>query len=258
MKPSKPKILIWDIETSHDVLASYGLREQFHSPENILQDWYMICAKWKWHGSKRIYGVSILDDMKRFKKDCADDYVVIKHLHELMTDVDFIVGHNVYKFDWKMFYTRVMFHRLPPLPMPQFIDTLAEVKKLSRHSSASLKHLARYYNLTPKIEHSRGMGMKILRGDIAATKECFDYCGGDIVSTEELYDLISPHMVNSIVNHNLWRLDGAECCPNCGSTDIKFNGFRYSRAGGKYRHAQCLCCGKWSKHFKRVQGSKIQ
>lgn len=252
MNPS-PRVLIFDIETSHDILASYGLREQYHSAESILQDWYIICAKWKWHGSKKIYAASVLDDMKRFKKNCADDFVVIKAIHELMSEVDVVVGHNIHRFDWKMFYTRVMFHRLKPLKMPLFICTLKETKKISRHSAHSLKHLARYYGLKPKPEHSRGMGLKILKGEIAATKECVDYCGGDIETTEEYYDFIRPYMM-SHPNHNLWRGDGVECCPKCGSTDIQKRGFR-TTINGKFQSYQCTDCGSWmqgSKSIKRV------
>lgn len=258
MKNPEPKTLILDIETSHDILASYGLREQRHSPENIIQDWYIICAKWKWYGGKRVYGSCILDDMRRFKRDCADDYVVVKAMHELLSDVDVVIGHNVHKFDWKMFYTRLMFHRLPPLPMPIFIDTLKEIKKISRHSSAGMKHLARYYKLTPKIEHSRGMGIKILKGDAKATQECFDYCGGDIVTTEELYNFIKPHMISSPVNLNLWRGDGIECCPACGSENIAGGGSSRMTLNGKYKRYQCQDCGKWMQGIKRIKGVKIK
>lgn len=254
MKQPTPRTLIFDIETSHDILASYGLREQYHSPESILQDWYIICAKWKWNGGKRIYGTSVLDDMKRFKKDNTNDYVVIKALHELMSDVDIVVGHNIHRFDWKMFYTRVMFHRLPPLKMPQFICTLKETKKISRHSSHSLKHLARYYKLTSqKIEHSRGMGIKILKGDIKATQECVDYCGGDIATTEEYYEFIKPYMIGH-PNLNLWRADGIECCVKCGDTDIQKRGFR-TTVSGKFQSYQCQGCGSWmqgTRSIKRV------
>ena len=257
MKAPSPKALILDIETSHDILASYGLKEQYHSPENILQDWYIICARWKWLGGKRIYTASVLDDMRRFKKDCSDDYIVIKTLHELLSDVDVVIGHHVHKFDWKMFYTRVLFHRFPPLPMPIFIDTLKEIKKISRHSSNSLKHLARYYKLKPKPEHSRGMGLKILRGDIVATKECVKYCGGDIETTEELYELIMPHIPNNQANHNLWRADGIECCPKCGGDDIIKNGYRITITG-KYQRYQCASCGAWMRGTKAVKMVKIK
>lgn len=257
MKNPAPRTIIFDVETSHDILASYGLREQYHSPDNILQDWWMICAKWKWHGGKRIYGTCVLDDMKRFKKDCSDDYIVIKALHELMSDVEVVVGHNVHKFDWKMFYARVMFHRMKPLPIPVFVDTLKEVKKIAALRSNSLKHCARYFNLTPKIEHSRRMGLRILRGDIEATQECYDYCGGDIVTTEEFYDFIRPHMVSPPVNLNLWRADGIECCRDCGGTHLNVHKKKITRTGF-YKQYQCQDCGAINAGIKRVKGAKIK
>lgn len=256
IKSPKPRMIILDIETSHDILASYGLKEQYHSPENILQDWYIICFRYRFHGGKRMYGTCILDNMRRFKKDCSDDYVVVKALHTLMLNADVVIGHNVHKFDWKKFYARVMFHHLPPLPMPQFIDTLKEIKKISSHSSASLKHLARYFKLTAKPEHSRSMGLKILRGDIKATQECFDYCGGDIVTTEELFDFINPYTM-PLVNLNLWRADGIECCPKCSSEDIIKNGKRRTTTGVFQRY-QCADCGAWMVGTQRIKGTKIK
>ena len=258
MKQPKPRMAILDIETSHDILASFGLKEQYHSPENILADWYIICARWKWHGGSKIYGSCVLDDMKRFKKDCADDYVVVKDMYDLFSDVDVVIGHNVKTFDWRKFYARLMYYRMKPLPAPIFIDTLKESRKLIAPSSHSLKHLSRYYNLTPKMEPSRGMGLKILKGDIAATKECYKYCGGDIKTTEEFFDLIAPHLINSPLNHNLWRADGIDCCVSCGGEHLTAStGARTTRTG-RYRRWQCQDCGKYMQAKKAFKTTNLR
>lgn len=251
-----PRILIFDIETSYDILASYGLREQYHSSDNILQDWYIICFCWKWYDGTRIYNCSVLDDLKRFRKSCADDCAVVKKLHELLSEVDIVVGHNVSKFDWKMFMARVIYHGLPPIDCPRFVDTLKEAKNIARFTRNTLKYLAKYLKITNKPSHAPDLGLRVLRGERKAIEEMVEYCRGDVESSEALYNRLRPYML-SHPNHNLWRGDGVECCTNCGSTHIISNGTRTTLAG-RFTRLQCQNCGKWMRSVKRERGVKIR
>ena len=51
----KPKILFLDIETSYSIMASWGLFPKFIPHENIIQEWHIICAAWKWRGQKKVH-----------------------------------------------------------------------------------------------------------------------------------------------------------------------------------------------------------
>jgi len=148
MKQPEPRVLILDIESSLDILASYGLKEQYHRPENILQDWYVICFSWKWLGGSRIYDYSIIEDMKRFRK--ADDYHVIKRMHEVISDCEVMVGHNVDRFDWKKFMARVIYNGLPPLDKPFMVDTLKEARNIAAFTSNSMKYLSKHLKVNGK------------------------------------------------------------------------------------------------------------
>ncbi len=244
MKHPEPKTLIFDVETSLDILASYGLREQYHSPNNILQDWYFICFGWKWLGGKRIYDYSILDDAKRFKKCFHDDYAVIKRLHELLSDVDIIIGHNMARFDWRKFMARVIYHRLPPIPKPAIIDTLKEARKIAAFTSNRMDYLASHLGVENKLHHAGDMWLRVLRGDAKAIQEAVTYCRGDIATTEALYLRLRPYM-ETHPNFALWRADGIEACEKCGSEDIQSRGTRITKTR-RYRRYQCQCCGAWS------------
>lgn len=252
----KPATLIFDIETSHDILASYGLREQYHHPKNILQNWYMICVCWKWLDAKKINNASLLDDMDRFNKDPSDDYAVVKTLHEVISEAEVIVGHNMAGFDWKKFYARVIYHKLPPIHKPLIVDTLKETRKIALFSSNKMSFLAKHLNVERKQEHSDDMWLRILRGEEGAVKECVSYCRGDVVTTEALYLRLRPYMEYH-PNNNLWRGDGIECCKKCSSENISKNG-SIMTATGKYQRYRCGACGAWMRGTKLIKRVAIK
>ena len=250
MKTPAPKIVFIDIETSLDIIASYGLREQYHRPENILQDWFMICFSYKFGGGSRIYDCSLIDDMKRYKKNPHDDYAVVKRLHEVLSDAEVIVGHNVANFDWKKFIARVIYHRLPPIDRPLVVDTLKEARKIAQFTSNKMSYLAKHLKIEQKMSHSGDMWLRILRGEAAAVREAVAYCRGDIATTEALYLRLRPYM-SAHPNHNQWRGDGIECCVKCNSENILRNGF-VMRSTGKFQRFQCGDCGAW------MRGDKVK
>lgn len=254
MKPA-PNILIFDIETSFDLLASYGLREQYHRPENIVMDWFMIAFCWKWLDGSRVYNFSLIDDTKRFKKNPQDDYAVVKRLHEVIQDADVIVGHNMAGFDWKKFYARVWYHKLPPIDKPKIIDTLKEARKVS-FTSNKMSYLAKHLGLTHKARHSDDMWLRILRGEKAAVKECVDYCKTDVLVSEQMYLRIRPYMATH-PNQNLWRGDGIDCCTHCRGENITNSGFRITRTG-RYKRYKCTDCGAWMQGKTSIKQVRIK
>lgn len=251
MKHPEPKTVIFDIETSLDIIASYGLREQYHSTENIIQDWFMICVSWKWLGGSRIYDSSLIDDMKRYKKNPCDDYAVVKKLHDVLSGAEVMVGHNVANFDWKKFMARVIYHGLPPIDRPLAIDTLKEARKIAKFTSNKMSYLAKHLKIENKLHHAGDMWLRILRGEAAAVKEAVIYCRGDIVTTEALYLKLRPYMPQTI-NAGLWRADGIDCCPKCGSDHLVSDGNR-TTSTGRYKRYKCQECGGYCQGKKRIK-----
>jgi len=256
MKQPEPKTLVFDIETSLDILAAYGLKEQYHSPSNIIQDWFVICVAWKWLGCKRVYDFSILDDIKRWVNDHSDDYAVVKRLHEVLSDAEIIVGHNVQNFDWKKFMARVIYHGLPPIDRPLIVDTLKEARKIAKFTSNKMDYLAKHLKIENKLHHAPDMWLRILRGEAAAVKEAVKYCRGDIATTEALYLRLRPYMA-SHPNRNLWRGDGIECCPKCGGEHLNKHKARFTTTG-KYMQYHCQDCGGYCQGTKRIKAVKIK
>lgn len=252
---NSPKILICDIEISHDILASYGLREQYHAPHNVLQDWFMICFAWKWLDGEAVHAYSLLSDPKRFRASHTDDRSVVTKLHSILSTADIVVGHNFDRFDWKKFMSKVIKYGLPPISKPVMIDTLKEARKMAAFTSNKLSYLNDFLDVEHvKQQHSNHMWLKILvAGDRKAIKECVTYCKGDIQATVDLYLKLRPYM-DAHPNYNLWKADGIECCPACGGEHLTKSKTRITRTG-KYQQYQCQNCGKYcqgTKSIKRV------
>lgn len=241
--PNSPRILLWDIETSHMLAAVFGTRDQDISHGNILQDWYIICASWKFLGDKKTSAISVLDDEKRFKKDAHDDYVVVKKLHEVLQQADIIVAHNGDAFDLKKFNARAIKHNLPPLPRIQSVDTLKVARREFKFTSNRLDYIGHYLGFGGKMSTPPGMWLQALDGDEKAINAMVKYNKVDVELLEKVYEKLKPWMKNH-PNVNQFN-DGTkheEGCPCCTSTEYKKNGTRNLKSG-KFQMFVCSDCG---------------
>src|SRR5947207_13877289 len=91
---SEPRILLYDIETSHNLAAIFSMYDELTQHENILQERYVISVSGKWLDSPKIHSVSVMDDPKLFKKDPNNDLHVIKTFWRVILGAVCIVGHN--------------------------------------------------------------------------------------------------------------------------------------------------------------------
>jgi len=249
---NKPKILIWDVETSLMGLAAFQLKNDYIQHTNILSDWYMICACWREYGKKKIHSVSVLDDPKRFARNPHDDYHVIKVLRNLIASYDIIVHHNGDSFDIKKLNARIIYHKLPPLPPVLTVDTKKEACKVAKFTSNKLDYLGEYFGLGRKIPTSSGLWLRALRGDKKAIKEMVEYNKGDVDLQEKVYDYLLPYMKS---HPNVARGDSFDC-PKCGSEKTQLRGTYTTRGGVTYHRHCCNTCGAWSRSRIKTPLSK--
>jgi hypothetical protein len=238
-----PRILLWDIETNPILAATFSLYPDSIQHGNIIHDWSIICAAWKWLGVEKIYSTSVLDDPKAFKKDINNDYVVVKKLRDVFQDVDILIGHNSKRFDTKKFNARLIFHGLDPLPSGlQQLDTLQEVKKVAAFTSNRLDYLGQHLCEGGKIHTTPGLWIRVLKGDKSAVKEMVTYNKQDVKVLEDVYLKLLPYMKS---HPHVGAIDGNDknySCPKCGSEDLVNPKIRYSAAGIKRIQKQCKNC----------------
>lgn len=237
------KTLIFDTETSHMVAAVFSLYPESIGHENILQDWFMICAGWRWLGENKTYKVSLLDDPERFHKDPTDDYHVVKTLCDVIGEADMVVAHNGKKFDMKKLKARAFLLGLPPLaPVPVF-DTLEVLRREFALSSNRLDSICKQLGYEGKKSTSKGMWLRVLQGNRAAIREMVSYMDRDVTELEKLFLKVRPYSNSRVANANLFN-GTTHCCPQCGSGKVHKRGI--ARSGLQtYQRYQCKC-GKWS------------
>jgi hypothetical protein len=246
---SNPSILLWDIETSMMNVGTFSLYPESINHQNIIDDWYIISAAWKFLDKPKIHAVSGLDDSKRYKKDIRDDYHVVKTIRDVLQDVDIIIGHNQNKFDIKKFKARLIFHKLPPLPKPiHSVDTLKEVKKIAAFSSNRLDYLTTHLCGQGKMPTAPGLWLKVMQGDKKALADMVKYNKVDVERLEELYLRLRPYMDS---HPHVGAMKGNErdkSCPNCGSVSMTIKGYRYTASGIRRAQVQCNKCHTYHTH----------
>lgn len=251
---AEPKIVLWDIETTHNLVAVFKLFGEDYIPhDNILQERYIVCAAWKTLGEKKVHAVSVLDDRRRFKKDPDDDYHVVKTLHEMLSGADVIVAHNGDQYDIKFTEGRMIYHGLPPLPPVVKIDTLKEARNRFLLNSNRLDYLSKFLGGKGKKDTPKGLWLKVLSHDVAAIKEMVDYNKQDVLELEFVFNKLAPYMASHVNRH----LFGETGCPRCGSTHVQSRGTHKSLTQVYQRYC-CTVCGGWFRDSKRTSGVKTR
>jgi len=236
---------LWDIETSHNIVAVFQLKQDYIQPENILAERHLICASWKWLGEKKIHSVSLLDHAKRFASDPHDDRHICEVLHKNLSEADVIVAHNGDKFDLRFVEARMLIHGLSPLPPIHTIDTLKIARKRFLFNSNKLDYLGHVLGVGRKLKTGNSLWLKVLDGDRKAIKKMVEYNKGDVALLEKVFLKLRPFMPNYL-NRGLLELEG---CPRCGSKKTQRRGVSRN-ATRTYQRWQCQDCGGWFRSAK--------
>jgi predicted RNA-binding Zn-ribbon protein involved in translation (DUF1610 family) len=250
----EPRGLVYDIENTHMVVATFSLFKPIIPPENIINESSIICISYKWVGEEDVHTISVADSPRKFKKNIHDDKAVVDKFLKVMRSADFYVAHNGDAFDAKIIGTRALTHGFPPLPKKPTVDTLKVARKVARFASNKLDYLGAVLGVGRKIHTSNELWLRVLRGDIDAVHEMERYNVQDVLLLDNVYQLIRPYM-NNHPNMNLFTSDEINICPTCGSPNLKKEGVRHnvSRTAAKQTYS-CKDCGSWC-HSKLTKES---
>lgn len=236
-----PRILIFDVELSDMLVRTYSLKNDYISPNNIVQDWFFLSFAAKfWKEDSMHY----LDN--RFASDVSNDRQIVEGLHHLIGACDIVVGHNMGSFDLKKLNARVLFYGLTPLKDVRVIDTLKILRRIAAITSNSLDYIGKYLDLkNRKSSHGKFPGKSLfdecMNGNMEAWMECELYNKQDVVVTEELFEYLMPH--DKTINFQSFTQE--KIC-SCGSKEFKKNGYKYTNSGV----FQSYICVKCSRHHQ--------
>lgn len=250
MKERKPKILIFDLETSMQEARILGFHNPRYpikvKPEEIMNPQKIHCVGYKWLDKGKPEVISVHDFPSSFKKDHMDDTKLVKEFNKILKEADAVIGHNIKNYDLKHLNARIMLNRLEPIILPHPIDTLLLSKGNINLSSHKLDELARALKLeVRKNPMERKDWVDCFNGDLKAFKKMAKYCKQDILLTEAVYNELYPYVKN---HPKISRIMGASLkeshaiCPKCGSKDSIKNG-RYGSTTGLRQKRICNSCG---------------
>ena len=182
IKPNQPlKVLIYDLETSYNIVKSWRVGYQLNiNPSDILHERAIICVSYKWLDEDTIYNIT-------WDKNQCDKFLIEQFI-EVLNDADLIVAHNGDRFDLKWIKTRAIKHDLPMLIDYNQFDTLKVAKKKFLFNSNKLDYISEFLGFGNKIKTNMALWDDIiLRKSKEAMIEMVKYCDMDVELLEKVY-----------------------------------------------------------------------
>jgi len=240
----KPKILIFDIETSPIMSYTWGIWDQNVALNQIHTDWSILSWAAMWADDSKIM---YMDNRK--SKDVYNDKKLLRGIWQLINEADIIITQNGKSFDEKKLNARFILNGMKPPRKPKHFDTKRIATKYFAFTSNKLEYLTeklckKHKKLTGKRKFPGFMLWKeCLKGNNKAWDELKHYNIADVTSLFELFGILSPW--DSSINFGVYSDDEDHTC-SCGSKKFKSNGFAYT-ATGKFQRYVCKSCGKESR-----------
>lgn len=236
-------MLFLDIETKANKAAVWGLWGQNIGINQIIEPGRTICAAWKWQGKKGVefaseWGYAVFGDSFTGYPD------FLRALHRVLDEADIVVTYNGKKFDIPTLYREFVLHGLKPPSPFHHIDLYQTVRRQFRFASNKLDFICQQLGLGAKTHH-KGMDLwnEVEAGCPKAQRTMERYNKQDVVLLEKLYNHIKPWIKNHPSIALLEEKQGI-VCPTCGSDDIEFRGYRYTKTR-RYRRFVCGECHSW-------------
>lgn len=238
---SKPKVLVFDIETSPLNVDVWSLGKQHVAVDQIREDWSILSFAAKWIGDSTIHYYDTRDE-----KDPRNDKKVVAALHKLLDEADIVVAHNGDKFDIKKFNYRAAYYGMTPPSHYRSTDTLKETRRVFGSTSHKLSYYTYKFNKKyKKLKHNKYPGRElwtqVLAGNQDAWRSMRKYNVYDILSTEELLGHITPWI--KMQNISSFATDDVTRCPFCLSKNIIKKGPIHMPAG-VFQGYKCKACNK--------------
>jgi DNA polymerase elongation subunit (family B) len=229
----KPRILLFDIETSPNLAYVWGKWEQ--NVISFKKEWEMLSFAYKWLGEREVYCVT--------RQDHKDEKDLIKPLWELLDEADIVIAHNGDSFDNKKVRAKFVEHGLKPPSIYKTIDTKKIAKANFQFNSNSLNDLGTTLKLGNKIQTGGfDLWLKCMAGDKKAWAQMAKYNKQDVVLLEKVYNKLKvwdPRHIN-LAAYTAEKSN----CPICHSPNIVNRGYSCTRTMQRPKRV-CKDCGHW-------------
>jgi len=219
---NKPKILLYDLETSLIKSYHWGLWNQNISIGAIIEDWYVICWSAKWLGTDTIINSSVHTEGRMgYERTRDNEASVILKLWKLVDEADILIAYNGKKFDRKKMNAKFLEYGLPEPTPYKVIDPMLIVKGNFALTSNKMDFVTKYIdsNDEGKLSTNLQLWIDAMNDDTIALDRMQEYCDEDINVLERVYMAVR-HWDKNAPNLALHYDDATPRCNGCGSTDL--------------------------------------
>jgi DNA polymerase elongation subunit (family B) len=244
---SSPRVLLFDIETSHIKAKLWRPGQQYVGHKQIIEDWSILAWAAKWLDEDDI----MYKDLRRAKNK-KDDKNLIKDIWRLLDEADVVITQNGKSFDAPKLNARFEKHDMGAPSSYRHMDTKRMAQKHFDLSSYSLDFMCKYFNLpVKKSSHKKFPGDELWDECMANNQEAWTemehYNKLDVLSLEALYKRINKWDVG--VNFSVFS--GETTC-QCGSKEFIKLKKPYTTNSGKYNRYKCKSCGAEMRDTKNL------
>lgn len=232
---NKPKILLFDIETSPNLAYVWGKYQQdviaFKKERELLSFAY------KWIGESKIHCYT--------KEHRDNDFDLVAKLTQILNQADMVIFHNGHKFDRKVVRTRALYHNIAPHKTAASIDTCKVARERFGFNGNSLDDLCRYLELGRKLPN-KGIDLWLgcMKDDPKSWTTMRKYNIHDVILLERVYKRMRPWIEDHPSMKSVDTLKTLAVCPNCRSKNSRKQGIRAAATTLKQQW-QCTECGRW-------------
>ena len=247
MRVGKPKILVYDLEISQTKFTVENYGRKLYSPylrsKDIVRPKTILSAAWKYLGDDKVNVISVKHT------DVFNDEGIVRVLHPLILEADYLIAHHNDGFDIKEFNGRALYYGLAPTQKPPWecIDTLKIARKYFKLDANDLSFLARFLELDPKDDSPNWD--KIHKGDEQEIRYMRQYNRQDVITLEQVYHKLKawdarPSInIGAIIDKRDEEGKRVDLCPSCGGGHIIHCGYKTNRAKTKTKkNMQCKDC----------------
>ncbi len=256
MKKAKPRILIYDLETSPLQAYIWSPGKQYVGHKQLVQEHSrhgIICVGYCWNDGKPAQSIDW-----GYEEQSTDR--LVEEFDKILKTADHVIGKNNKRFDDKMLNAARMFADLEGMPdWTRYTDDLEQqMRRYFRLPSQSLDYISSQLGLGGKIKMEMQDWIDIVTKNSngeKSLKKMTKYCRKDVEDTRTLWNKLSKHFEPKF-NMNAFN-ETKHCCKQCGSDSIVANGTRVS-GGTKYQTYLCNSCYKYAgRHAVTQNGSKL-
>jgi len=248
-----PKILLFDIETSHIKANLYHTGKQVVRHSFITDDFFMLSWAGKWLYGKESFGAAVTPREARARNDKR----IAGELHKVIQQAHYIITYNGDKFDIKKINWRFLMHNFKPANQYLSIDLYRRMKDVFSPASLAMDYVCKELGYNGKHHTDGELWDEVEAGDQEAINRMYEYNVNDVWMMEDLYprvrgwfkthpnfaafleyyqvveekkdkeDYLCPRCIKGVIHKTRFRLKyqtpaghlyGVASCPHCGAS----------------------------------------